>query len=87
VAKPVADRAAELGRWPVPNVPKFHRISTVEAVWVHGLSILPLWAGGLALDLMPLVLLLLFRIKRDSAQPHNSGAGNKGNNSHGVPFW
>ncbi|SDE99894.1 hypothetical protein [Rhodospira trueperi] len=69
VAKPMADRAVELGRWPVPNVPKFHRISTVEAVWVHGLSILPLWAGGLALDLMPLVLLLLFRIKRDSELP------------------
>ncbi|SDF09033.1 hypothetical protein [Rhodospira trueperi] len=78
VAKPVASRSAELGRWPVPEVPKFHRISTVEAVWVHGLSILPLWAGGLALDLMPLVLLLLFRIKRDSeilpeARPRDTG--------------
>jgi hypothetical protein len=65
-AAPLADTARRLATMERPDVPRFERISTVQAVWLHARAIVPLWAGGLALDLMPLILLLLLRIKRDS---------------------
>lgn len=42
---------------PVPALPEVERLNAVEAVWRYPLQHAPYWAGGIALDFTPTVLL------------------------------
>jgi hypothetical protein len=54
----IAGVAAQIAAEPAVSAPEFERISVVRAVVRFAGSFLPFWAGGIALDLLPTLLIL-----------------------------
>lgn len=66
----IAAAAAELGRTASTEPLAFERLAPAKAVVLYADELLPYWAGGLGLDLMPVVLaLLLMLLYHAAAEP------------------
>lgn len=58
----IATAAETLGNAKRVEVTAFKRIGLTKAVVIYALDLIPYWAGGIALDLMPVVLILLLML-------------------------
>ena len=58
----IATAAETLGKAKRVEVTAFKRIGLTKAVVIYALDLIPYWAGGIALDLMPVVLILLLML-------------------------
>jgi hypothetical protein len=72
----IASAANQIASLPPAPVPVFERISVVQAVLQYGADFIPYWAGGMALDLCPTLIiafLMLARAVRDGDGPGGRG--------------
>lgn len=69
IAGPIADAAGRMSETSMPDVPLYRRTSTVRAVWDQAGQLVPYWAGGVALDLMPVLLILFLSVLRRALHP------------------
>ncbi len=58
----VALAADQLGKETAGDLPTFERIGLATAVFIYSGSLIPYWAGGIGLDLMPVVLILMLML-------------------------
>lgn len=58
----IAKAAEKLGSAKAVAAPSFERIGLSTAVFIHAGKLVPYWAGGIGLDLMPVVLILLLML-------------------------
>lgn len=65
----IAEVAAQIAAQPAIRAPDFDRISVVRAVVKYAGSFVPFWAGGIALDLLPTLLILYLMLAHAVAGP------------------
>lgn len=82
ITLPLAEDARDMSTLPMPDLPENTRLSTVRAVWVHAGDLVPYWAGGIGLDLMPLVLILFLSLLRMAVQPLSADTGSDHESDH-----
>lgn len=70
----IAGVAAEVATQPGSKAPAFERISVVRAVVEYAGSFIPFWAGGIALDLLPTLLVLYLMLAHAVAVPDEKDA-------------
>ena len=64
----IAIAAEEIGKAAFVSAPSFERIGLSRAVFVYAGDLIPYWAGGIGLDLMPVVLILLLMLMFHAAE-------------------
>lgn len=63
--------ADQLGKETAGSLPTFERIGLTTAVFKYSSSLIPFWAGGIGLDLMPVVLILLLMLLSATSGGHS----------------
>ncbi|MEQ8228188.1 MAG: hypothetical protein RIA64_08890 [Rhodospirillales bacterium] len=58
----IAQAADEVARTEAASAPTFSRMSTAKAVFLYAGDLVPYWAGGIGMDLMPVALVLLLML-------------------------
>jgi len=66
----IAKAAETLGSAKALEAPSFERIGLSTAVFVYAGKLVPYWAGGIGLDLMPVVLILLLMLLYFASENH-----------------
>ncbi|MEQ8694487.1 MAG: hypothetical protein RIC85_04065 [Gammaproteobacteria bacterium] len=64
----IAVAAETLGKAKPVTSPSFEQISLAKAVFIYAGDLIPYWAGGIGLDLMPVVLILLLMLMFHAAE-------------------
>lgn len=80
----IAAAAATIGAAPAPAAYAFERISVVSAVWTYARDLIPYWAGGIALDLGPTIVIAFLMLAAAAGKGRDGSGGDPGCAPSGI---